>query len=104
MDQQQYELACEIVSIDCTLTGKMKDGKGNFCVLGGLYTAIDPDWAIRDDGISGNLGTAEMYRLIGETFSINVSALWKVNDCIPDLDERRLAVKAALLLQLEDGL
>ncbi len=103
MNKEQYEIACEIVSLDCTLTTQMKDGKGNFCVLGGLYTAIDPDWAMRNDGPVGNVGTGEMYLLVGEVFGVDPTLLWQANDGVHnDLDKRRIAVKAALTAQLEE--
>ncbi len=100
MDRIQFDIAYEITALNCTLTGQLKDGKGNFCALGGLYTAIDPDWAVRDDG-EDNAGNQDIYDAIAETFGITLTRLWTANDNELTMESRRIAVKAELTRQLE---
>ena len=42
MDQQQLEIALEIINLDCQIVGQLNDGEGGFCASGGLIPAIDP--------------------------------------------------------------
>ena len=104
MDQQQYEIACEIVSLDCTIMGLPKDGRGGFCAIGGLYAAIDPDWAVNPDL---EYDKYLVYGAVKEAFGLNFNPIWMANDGALVFDEpierRRDRVKAALLAQLDEG-
>jgi len=100
MDQQMYEIACQIIDQDCTLTKELRDGKGNFCAIGGLYTAIDPNWAMEDSLDRSE----EVYADVADVFGIFVDPIWLANDeasTKTTVEERRARVKAALAEQLE---
>ena len=99
MDYELYRIACEIIDMDCTLQGQLRDGKGNFCAVGGLYTLLDPDWAAAED--SSNV-YAE-YTSVEELFRIVVGKVWEANDQHSGLVERREAVKEALLRAMEEN-
>ena len=102
MDQQQYEIACEIVKQDCTLEGMLKDRIGNFCFIGGLYTVIDPDWAMGVIPIYQN-----PYLAVEEAFGIDSEPVIEANDNDKSGDPdriiplRRRRVLQALKKQLE---
>ena len=102
MDKQQYDIACEIVDQDCTLTGSLKDGKGNFCVIGGLYTAIDPDWAEAPMYTFDPKEQSDIYRAVAAAFDIDVDPLWMANDDSTTIGYRREHVKEELFAQLEE--
>ena len=101
MDRIQFDLACQIVDLDCIGQGRLKDGKGNLCAIGGLYAVIDPDWAVSPD-IDNNRQETHHYEEVAEVFGIETSRIFLVNDRHKDLDKRRAAVKVALAAQLED--
>ena len=95
MDEELYRIACEVIDMDCTLTGKLRDGEGNFCAVGGLYTLLDPDWAIQaDKGIFEETHAA--YLAVAELFVVSDEIIYSANDRQRDLRKRREAVKLAL--------
>ena len=104
MDQQQYDIACQIVDQDYTLTSRLKDGKGNFCVIGGLYAAINPDWA---ESYKIHQWAHDIFVTVADTFGIDVDPIINANDNTKrgdpsnNIGPRRKRVKAALLAQLE---
>jgi hypothetical protein len=53
MDQVTADLIKGIIDLDCTITRRLRDGKGGFCFLGGLLAAMDPDWAVTGEGLPG---------------------------------------------------
>ena len=100
MDQQQYDIACEIVDQDCTLTDELKNGKGNFCVIGGLYTTINPDWAASDI-LDTWQDEGEIYKAVADAFGIDVNLLWIANDDALTIPTRRKHVREVLSEQLD---
>lgn len=101
MDRIQFDIACQIIDLDCTGTGELKDGEGNFCVIGGLYAAIDPDWAVATDTES-DTQEQQHYDEVAEVFGIKITSVFLTNDANKNLDSRRIAVKAELTRQLEE--
>ena len=105
MDQQQLELALEITALDCTLTGRLKDGAGNFCAIGGLYAVIDPDWAIQQPVQDED--TQGMYDGVRDAFDLEPGGVISANDdslTIPnqrdvDIEARRERVARELRQQ-----
>lgn len=77
MDQQQYELTCDIVKVDCYGMGQFRDNAGLTCALGGLYTAIDPDWAVHGFK-SVSLTDRDVFMAIEKAFGINTNAQWDI--------------------------
>ncbi len=104
MDQQQFDIAAEIIAQDCTLVGQLKDGKGNFCAIGGLYTTIDPDWAVAER-VDTDPGQEFIYQTVGEVFGLDFTKIWMANDADlvhgDTVELRRDRVLAALRAQLE---
>lgn len=100
MDQQQFDIACQIIALDCTLVGGLKDGNGNFCAVGGLYTAIDPDWAVDKE-----LYRDGIYTRVAEAFDIvHIDHIWRASDegdADEFIEDRRARVIEALRLQLD---
>lgn len=101
MNKAQLEIACQIIDLDCTGQGELKDGMGKFCAIGGLYAAIDPDWAASAKLETGKL-QMEHYKEVEVVFGINTTPIHVANDGIKSLTRRRVAVKAALTVQLEE--
>lgn len=101
MDKIQFQIACEIIALGCTEQNQLKDKQGNFCALGGLYAAIDPDWAVSTEFETFSKQRLH-YKEIEEIYGIDVDLVFTANDNTPNLIARRIAVKTALAGQLED--
>lgn len=93
MDEELYRIACEIIDMDCTLTGQLRDGEGNFCAVGGLYTLLDPDWGAEK---SNGDGSEDVYANVKDLFGVAVAYLYEPNDLHNDQQKRREAVKKSL--------
>lgn len=85
----------EIIRVDCTTIGHLRSGEGEFCVIGGLYACIDPDWATSSVRAGTIPETNTLRRKIEDALGLERGALigaYHVNDRYGVVSERRTAL------------
>jgi hypothetical protein len=109
MEKNQYEIAMEVADQDCETRGMLRGvnlvNEATFCIIGGLYATLDPDWAQtgRGDnhgGATSVYGKGTIYHDVSEAFGLTyhqVRGLVRINDNVSsNVSLRRSRVKAAL--------
>jgi hypothetical protein len=76
MGDVAFEIAMQVALLDCTISGQLADGEGGFCIVGGLYACIDPDWAV--DSLKP--GMYDPYKAVRGEFGLEISGLVEAND------------------------
>jgi len=99
MDQQQLDIALEVVKLDCTIVDRLRDGEGGFCAVGGLYAVLDPDWA---EGTKSE-SSLRIYREVREAFGLHTTMIVEANDTSGSISDRRKRVRKELERQFEVG-
>ena len=98
MERTQYEIAIAVADLDCEATGDFRRVNDNnepkFCILGGLYATINPDWAVEGDD-TNTLILESVRAAYGLDFP-ELRGLARINDNAPDVETRRARIKIAL--------
>ena len=100
MDQQQYELIKGIIEVDCYGQRHLMDGNGLTCAVGGLYTAINPDFPLSPY----TPGTLEQFEEVQEVFGLSREQLREIamqNDVYSNRDTRIKHILEYLAGQVE---
>jgi hypothetical protein len=74
----EFEIMMAVAELDCEISGTLRDGEGKFCIVGGLYACIDPDWA--QTGKKGVDKSVDEYAVVREAFGVETNKLVKAND------------------------
>ena len=102
MDKTQYEIAMAVADLDCEATKTLRrldymDDQIKFCIIGGLYATLNPDWAVHGDNVI-NPSTNIMGE-VQDAFGLShteTMGLIQINDNARRVTDRRMRIKAAL--------
>jgi hypothetical protein len=85
------ELIKGVIGVDCGAQHMLKNADGDFCVVGGLYACVNPDWAEAEPTYSGH-DTNRVRRKVEDALGLERGALlgiYRVNDAFYDVAPRR---------------
>jgi hypothetical protein len=85
------ELIKDIIGVDCGAQYMLKNPEGDFCVVGGLYACVNPDWADAELTYHG-ASTNNVRRKIEDALGLErgtLRGIYRVNDDFSDKLARR---------------